>query len=74
MSSASGPVSHSNSFPEIELEPVHYEIVATRRLQNEIVDAIRDAFDKAVVEAVYHMKDDGVHVLVQVRGRKPRSQ
>jgi len=71
MSSTSGPVSRSNSLPEDELFPVRWQIIASKEVQENVTDMIREALDNAGFRASYTEKE-GVNVLVQIRGRIPR--
>jgi hypothetical protein len=56
---------------EDRLYPVRWQIVASKEVQENVTDMIREAFDKAGFRASYQEKD-GVNVLVQIRGRIPR--
>lgn len=73
MSSSSGPVSHSESIQEEELQRVRWDIIADKEVQQNVADTIREAFDKAGFRIAYQEKE-GVHVLVQIKGRIPRSR
>ncbi|HEY3420616.1 MAG TPA: hypothetical protein VGK23_08705 [Methanomassiliicoccales archaeon] len=71
MNSSSGQATHSPALQEDIIFPVEWKIIASKEVQENVTDMIREAFDKAGFRASYTEKD-GVNVLVQIRGRIPR--
>lgn len=71
MSSSSGPVSMIGIFPEFQLDRVRWNIIATKEVQFKVTEAIMDTFEKEGFRTTYRERD-GIHIVVQINGRKPR--